>query len=294
MAAPPGARAFDDRAFAAANGYVLPPAAEFAAPALFDVRGKICLVTGGGSGIGAMIAAGLCASNCIVWVCGRKDAGALAAELTRRGPGTCRAVVADITAEADRTSLLAAIADTHGKLDVLINNSGTNWSEPLESYPMRAWRKVMALNVDAVFALTREAAPLLYSGATTDDPARVINVGSIEGISTPPHDTYAYAVSKAAVLHLSRLLAHALAHPGRSITVNTILPGPFPSKMMRATIESAGEDVVAAGTALGRIGRPSDAAGAVIFLASRAGSFITGAQVVLDGGWVIRPPVARL
>ncbi|KAG8465644.1 hypothetical protein KFE25_002951 [Diacronema lutheri] len=282
----------DPSEFVSANGFELPPAAELAPAALFGVRGKVCLVTGGGSGIGAMIAAGLCAGGATVIVCGRKDASSLAAALTRAGPGTCAAVVADITDEVSRAALLAEIATSHGKLHVLVNNSGTNWREPLASYPVKAWRKVMELNVEAVFALSRSAAPLLRAAATRVDPARVVNIGSIEGVSTPPHETFAYSVSKAAVLQLSRLLAHALADAERPITVNTVLPGPFPSKMMRHTISAVGEAALADSTELGRIGRPHDMAGAVVYLASPAAAWVTGAQIVVDGGCIVRPQLS--
>lgn len=280
------------RSFLEQNGFELPAAEELKPGALFTVRGKVCLVTGGGSGIGCMSAAGLCAGGATVIVCGRKDASSVAAALTRAGPGTCTAVVADITDDNARTALLAQIQARYGKLHVLVNNSGTNWAEPLASYPLKAWRKVMELNVDAVFALTREAAPLLRAAATPADPARVINIGSIEGVSTPPHETYAYSVSKAAVLQLSRVLAHALADPVRPITVNSVLPGPFPSKMMRHTIQSVGEQALADSTELGRIGRPHDMAGAVVFLASPAAAWMTGAQIVVDGGCIVRPQLS--
>jgi NAD(P)-dependent dehydrogenase (short-subunit alcohol dehydrogenase family) len=239
-----------------------------------------------------MSAAGRVAGGATVVICGRKDASALAAALTATGPGVCAAIVADVTDEASRTTLLDHIRSTHRVLHVLVNNSGTNWAEPLESYSLRAWRKVMDLNVDAVFALTRAAVPLLKAGATPADPSRVINIGSIEGVSTPPHDTFAYSVSKAAVLQLSRVLAFALTDTAHPITVNTLLPGPFPSKMMRETIRAAGEATIAEATTLGRIGQPGDMAGAVIYLASAAGKWVTGAEIVIDGGCIIRPQIS--
>lgn len=287
-----GATSMADAAFFEQNGFALPGPEELAPSSLFSVRGKVCLVTGGGSGIGAMVAAGLCAGGAHVVVCGRKDASALAAAISRAGPGTCAAVVADVTQEPSRAALLAHIRAAHGKLHVLVNNSGTNWSEPLATYPIKAWRKVMDLNVDAVFQLSRDAAPLLRAAATPSDPARIVNVASIEGVSTPPHETYAYSVSKAAVLQLSRLLAHALADAAQPITVNAVLPGPFPSKMMRHTIRAVGEDALAGSTELGRIGRPHDMAGAVVYLASPAAAWVTGAQIVVDGGCIVRPQLS--
>lgn len=279
-------------AFARANGFELPPLRQLGTDVLFGVAGKVCLVTGGGSGIGAMISAGLCANGCRVYLCSRKDAAGLAESLTQQGPGSCTWLQADITNAEHRDRVISTIDREVGVLHVLVNNSGTNWAEPFATYSPDAFEKVMRLNVHAVFALTQASYELLQRGAQRDSPSRVVNIGSIEGVSTPPHSTFAYATSKAAVLHLSRLLANELA--ADQITVNTILPGPFPSRMMRVTIERAGEDTVARSTALGRLGRPADMAAAVLFLVSPAASFITGAQLVVDGGCIVRPTISRL
>jgi NAD(P)-dependent dehydrogenase (short-subunit alcohol dehydrogenase family) len=163
---------------------------------------------------------------------------------------------------------------------VLVNNAGANWGAPLADYPDAGWDKVMALNVKAVFDLTRALLPQLRAAARPGDPARVINVGSIDGIQVPALETYAYSASKAAVHHLTRVLAKKLA-PG--VTVNAIAPGPFESKMMAATLDRFGE-MIKAGCPMGRIGEPDDMAGAAIYLASKAGAYVTGAVLPVDGG----------
>jgi NAD(P)-dependent dehydrogenase (short-subunit alcohol dehydrogenase family) len=162
-----------------------------------------------------------------------------------------------------------------------VNNAGANWGAPLEEFPDSAWDKVLALNVKAVFHLTRACLPLLEKAATADDPARVINIGSIDGIRPPVLDTYAYSASKAAVHQLTRHLAGKLAR--RHITVNAVAPGPFESKMMAATLDRFREQIEA-GNPLGRIGRPDDMAGIAVFLASRAGAYLTGTVIPVDGG----------
>ncbi|HEV8297174.1 MAG TPA: SDR family oxidoreductase, partial [Acidimicrobiales bacterium] len=150
-------------------------------------------------------------------------------------------------------------------------------------YPDAAWDRALDLNVRGVFNLTRALAPALAAAARPDDPARVINLGSVDGLHVPMLETYAYAASKAAVHHLTRVLAKTLGP--RGITVNAIAPGPFESKMMHATLERSGA-AIAARAPLGRIGTPDDMAGIAIYLASRAGAFVTGAVIPVDGGLV--------
>ena len=167
------------------------------------------------------------------------------------------------------------------ELHVLVNNAGATWGEPIESFPASAWDKVLDLNLKAPFFLTRAFLPLLEEAGTDDDPARVVNVGSIDGLHVPPMHTYSYAASKAGLHHLTRVLAKELGP--RRITVNAVAPGPFESKMMAATLEAFGSDI-AARAPLGRIGRPDDMAGVVVYLSSRAGSYVTGAVIPVDGG----------
>ena len=164
---------------------------------------------------------------------------------------------------------------------MLVNNAGANWGAPIDQYPDEAFDKVFALNVKGVFNLTRFLTPLLQKAASDDDPARVINIGSIDGLQAPMLETYAYSSSKAAVHQLTRVLARRLA-PQR-ITVNAIAPGPFESKMMAETLQRFG-DQIRSSNPLGRIGRPEDMAGTAIFLASRAGAYLTGAVIPVDGG----------
>jgi len=168
---------------------------------------------------------------------------------------------------------------------VVINNSGTNFSAPLEKTSMDNFRKVMQLNVDAVFGLTRLAVPLLIASSSDEDPARVINIASINGLQVPAFDTFSYSTSKAAVIMLSKHLASALG--SRHVTVNSICPGPFVSRMMRGAIAASGEDTISRTTALGRLGTPEDIAGACLFLSSRAGAYLTGTEFAVDGGSLV-------
>ena len=248
---------------------------------LFSVKDKAVLVTGGSRGIGLMIARGFVEHGARVYIASRKqaDVDAAAAELGRLG--SCTPIAADLGSEAGAKALAAAIAEREKALHVLVNNAGANWGAPLAEYPDSAWDKVLALNVKGVFHLTRTCLPLLEAAVRPGDPARVINIGSIDGLRVPLLETYAYSASKAAVHHLTRVLAMRLA--GQKITVNAVAPGPFQSKMMAATLDRFG-DAIVAGCPLGRIGEPEDMAGVAIYLASRAGAYVTGAVIPVDGG----------
>lgn len=253
---------------------------------LFSVEGKVALVTGGTRGIGMMIARGLLEHGAKVYVSSRKaDACAsAAAELSTLGP--CEPLPADLSREAEANRLAQEIAAREPALHILVNNAGANWGAPMAEYPDVAWDKVLALNVKAVFHLTRACLALLEAAATPDDPARVINVGSIDGLRVPLLHTYAYSASKAAVHHLTRVLAVELAP--KHITVNAVAPGPFESKMMAETLRNFG-DAIRASCPLGRIGRPDDMAGVAVYLASRAGAYVTGTVIPVDGGITVRP-----
>jgi NAD(P)-dependent dehydrogenase (short-subunit alcohol dehydrogenase family) len=247
---------------------------------LFSIAGKTALVTGGSRGIGLMIARGYVEAGVRVYISSRKaDAlDEVAAELSK--VGECHAIAADLSSEAECRRLAEAIATRESTLDILVNNAGATWGAPLEQFDETAWERALALNVKGVFHLTKFLLPLLTEAGTADDPARVINIGSIDGIRVPLMENYSYSASKAAVHMLTRHLAKRLAP---EITVNAIAPGPFESKMMAATLEAFGEQI-AAGTPLKRIGRPDDMAGAVLYLASRAGAYLTGAVIPVDGG----------
>jgi NAD(P)-dependent dehydrogenase (short-subunit alcohol dehydrogenase family) len=248
---------------------------------LFSVAGKVVLVTGGSRGIGLMIARGFVEGGARVYISARKaDAcDAAAAELSKLG--TCISLPADVAESSEVERLAQAIAAREPALHVLVNNAGANWGAPLAEYPDSAWDKVLGLNVKALFNMTRALVPLLEKAGTAADPARVINIGSIDGLTAPDLETYAYSASKAAVHHLTRVLAKKLA-PKR-ITVNAVAPGPFESKMMAQTLKSFGKLIVES-CPLKRIGEPEDMAGVAIYLASRAGAYVTGAVIPVDGG----------
>jgi len=246
--------------------------------ALFSLRGKVALVTGGSRGIGEMIAAGLVGAGARVYIAARKKAECEEA-LARLGP-SAQALVADLSTQAGTRALAAEISALEPRLHVLVNNAGANWGAPLRDFPESGWDKVMNLNLKAVFDLTRFLIPQLEAAAAPGDPARVINVGSIDGIQVPLLETYAYSASKAAVHHMSAVLAKKLAP---RITVNAIAPGPFESKMMHETLGKFGEGIKS-GCPMKRIGEPEDMAGVAVYLASRAGAFVTGATIPVDGG----------
>ena len=247
---------------------------------LFSIAGKTALVTGGSRGIGLMIARGFVEAGAKVYISSRKAdvCEQVAAELSE--VGECVALPADLSTEAECRRLAEEVAARESSLDILVNNAGATWGTPLEQFDEAAWERVLALNVKGVFHLTKFLVPLLETAGTVDEPARVINIGSIDGIHVPVLETYSYSASKAAVHQLTRHLAKRLAP---TVTVNAIAPGPFESKMMAATLEAAG-DAIAASAPLKRIGRPDDVAGTAIFLSSRAGAYLTGTIIPVDGG----------
>ncbi len=248
---------------------------------LFDLTGKVAVVTGGTSGIGLMMARGLLQAGARVYVSSRKpEAGdAAVAELSAFGRVT--SVPADLSREDECLRLAAEVSEREDELHILVNNAGATWGEPLETFPASAWDKVLDLNLKSPFFLTRALLPLLEEAATEDDPARVVNVGSIDGLHVPPMHTYSYSASKAALHHLTRVLARELGP--RHITVNAVAPGPFESRMMAQTLRDFGTRI-AERAPLRRIGRPDDMAGAVVYLTSRAGAYVTGAVLPVDGG----------
>ena len=247
---------------------------------LFSIAGKTALVTGGSRGIGKMIAEGFVDAGAAVYISSRKAdvCEQVAAELSKKG--TCVAVPADLSLEDECRRLADEMATRVDRLDILVNNAGATWGAPLDDYDEKAFERVLGLNVKGVFHVTKFLVPLLEKAGTQEEPARVINIGSIDGIGVPMMETYAYSASKAAVHQLTRHLAKRLAP---AITVNAIAPGPFESKMMAATLEAFG-DQIKASAPLRRIGRPDDMAGAAIFLSSRAGAYVTGAVIPVDGG----------
>ncbi|MGV1087026.1 MAG: SDR family oxidoreductase [Mycobacterium sp.] len=248
---------------------------------LFGLTGKTAVVTGGTRGIGMMIARGLLQAGATVVVSSRKaDAVADAvAALSEFGP--VRGVAADLSRQEECARLAQDVLAETDALHILVNNAGATWGEPLETFPAAAWDRVLDLNLKSPFWMVQELLPALRRAGTGDDPARIINIGSIDGIHVSPMSTYSYAASKAAIHQLTRVLAKELGP--QHITVNAVAPGPFPSKMMAATLDAFG-DAIAASAPLRRIGRDDDMAGVAVFLASRAGSYLNGAVIPVDGG----------
>lgn len=253
---------------------------------LFSVEGKTALVTGGATGIGRMIATALAGGGARVLIASRKAEAceATAAEINAEGhPGTVEGFAGDVSSEAGVAALAEAVQARTDRLDILFNNAGVSWGAPLEEFPYNAWAKVMGVNVAGLFTVTQRLLPLLEKSASAEDPARIVNLGSVMGAAPLAENVYSYAASKAAVHHLTRCLAKEFA--ARHITVNAFAPGPFQSKM---TAFATGTDEKAAavgrGVPMGRIGAPDDIAGAALFLCGRGGAYTTGAILPLDGG----------
>ncbi len=258
---------------------------------LFDISGKTALVTGGASGIGLMASKALAAAGCDVLIASRKGAvceGAAAAINKEVGREAVHGFAVDLASEEGVAAALAAVSARTDRLDILMNNAGATWGAPIGEFPRAGWDKIMNVNVTGVFMLTQALLPLLEAAASGDNPARIVNVGSIVGSRPIGNNAYSYAASKAAVHHLTKVLANELA--ARHITVNAIAPGPFPSRMMAFVTEN--EELAALARAdvpLGRLGEPSDIAGALQFLCSKAGAFVSGAILPLDGGLSAKP-----
>ena len=248
---------------------------------LFSIAGKTALVTGGSRGIGLMIARAYVEAGARVYISSRKAEVCAAAAAELAANGTCFAVPADLGKPAEVERLAAEIIARESRLDILVNNAGATWGGKLGEFPEAGWDKVMDLNVKSVFFLTQKLLPLLEAAASAEDPARVINIGSIDGMHTSIFENFSYGPSKAALHHLTRVLATHLAP--RHINVNAVSPGPFLTDMMAPMVARMGEAIVNT-VPLKRMGGADDAAGMAIFLASRAASFVTGTVIPLDGG----------
>lgn len=251
---------------------------------VFDAGRKVVLVTGGSSGIGRMAAEAFAAAGARVLIVSRREEACIDAAdaINARGyPGLVEGFGGDVSSAAGVRRIVDEVALRTSRLDVLVNNAGRSWGAAFDDFPFEAWQKVMDLNVAGLFTLTRDLVPLL-SRDPGESPGRVINIGSVMGSANLSDHAWSYAASKAAVHHLTRILAKELA--SRNITVNAVAPGPFESRMTAFALRDAGEASVAAGVPLGRVGRPDDIAGAMLFLAGSGGSYVTGAIIPVDGG----------
>lgn len=253
---------------------------------LFSLKGKVALVTGGSRGIGLMIARGFVEFGAKTYISSRKASVCDEAAQGLSEIGDCVSLPADLGSMEGINRLAETLAARESSLDILVNNAGAVWGAPIGSFPEAGWDKVMDLNAKAIFFLTQALLPQLEAAGSPDSPARVINTGSIDGLGIPRLETYSYPASKAAVHHLTRVLASQLA--SRNITVNAIAPGPFESQMMAHTLQEHRDEIETA-VPLGRIGCPEDMAGVAIYLASMAGAYVTGAVIPVDGGSLVAP-----
>ncbi|WP_299147913.1 SDR family NAD(P)-dependent oxidoreductase [uncultured Tateyamaria sp.] len=253
---------------------------------LFSLQGKVALVTGGATGIGRMAATGLMMAGAHVLIASRKGDAceAVARALNAMdSPGTVEGFAGDVSSEDGIAALVKEVGERSDKLHILMNNAGVTWGAPLGQFPHAAWEKVMNVNVAGLFHLTQALLPTLIASASPDDPARVVNVGSVMGEAALGDGAYSYAASKAAVLHMTKIMAKELA--GHHITVNALAPGPFVSKMTAfATADEGMRDKVGADVPLGRVGRDEDIAGCMQFLCGRGGAYLTGAVLPVSGG----------
>ncbi len=260
---------------------------------LFSIQGKVALVTGGSRGIGEMIAAGFLANGARVYISSRKAevCDATAERLAQQFGGECTSLPADLAGVQGVDALVRAVSERESSLHILVNNAGVSWGAPLDEFPENGWDKVMDTNVKGIFFLTQRLLPLLEAAASAEDPARVINIGSIDGIKTPIFDNFSYGPSKAAVHALTRQLAAHLVR--RHILVNAIAPGPFPTWMLSTGVGTGGDvdgtdwEAVGKGNPRGRVGSAEDIAGLAIFLSSRAGAYTVGETITCDGGSVV-------
>ncbi|MEM6300873.1 MAG: SDR family oxidoreductase [Pseudomonadota bacterium] len=247
---------------------------------LFDLSGQVAVVTGGSRGIGAMIARGFVEAGVKTYITARKEEELRVTADVLSEFGECIAIPSNLADVEGTRAFATAIGERESKLDILVNNAGASWGASLDEFPESGWDKVMDLNTKSLFFLTQALLPQLRASASQDDPSRVINIGSINGISYAPLSNYSYCASKAAVHHMTRQLAVDLAND--KINVNAIAPGFFPSKMTAHLLDH--EEEMAKVIPRQRIGTPEDAAGTAIYLCSRAAAFVTGHVLVLDGG----------
>ena len=256
---------------------------------LFSLEGRTALVTGGATGIGRMCAQALVQAGARVLIASRKAEACQATAKELSSLGACEGFGGTVASEEGVTALSEAVRSRADALHILVNNAGVTWGEPFETFPWKAWGRVLDVNVAGLFSLTRDLTPALEKAATTDRPSTIINIGSVMGTVTQAETAYSYAASKAAVHHLTKVLASQFAK--KQITVNAIAPGPFQINMTRFAIGS--EEGAARGARavpMGRLGRADDIAGALLFLAGRGGAYTTGAIIPVDGGGSVEGP----
>ena len=246
---------------------------------LFSLAGRTALVTGGSRGIGRMIAAGFLRAGARVYISSRKAAACDQAAQELSSLGSCFSLPADVSTVDGAKALAAAFAAQEPALDILVNNAGAAWGESFDTFPEKGWDKVMDLNLKSPFFLTQALHEQLRAGGQAR-PAKVINVASIDGVSVNPLETYSYAASKAGLIHLTRRMSLRLVKD--NIVVSGIAPGAFASEMNRDARDHG--EQVARRVPAGRIGTDEDMAGVAIYLASRAGDYVVGQTIVVDGG----------
>lgn len=252
---------------------------------LFNVSGKVAVVTGGSRGIGEMISSGFLANGVKVYITARKEGPLVekAEELAKKYDGVCIPIACDLSSAVGIDYFLKKIREKEDAIDFLINNAGAAWGQPFDEFSEAGWDKVMDLNVKSLFFLTQKLTEMLKVRASSNNPSRVINIGSIDGLNVPAFETYSYSTSKAAVHHLTRVMAAKLVK--ENILVNAIAPGPYPSQMLGSAVEHDYSET-ARKNPRSRVGLPEDIAGLAIFLCSQAGSYIVGETIASDGGIV--------
>jgi len=255
---------------------------------LFDVSGKIAVITGGSSGIGAMMARGLLEGGAKVYITARKAERLMAMQEELSAYGECVAIAGDMSTVEGIEAFVKAVSDAEERIDILINNAGTNWSAPIETFPESGWDKVMDVNIKSIFFMIQKCLPLLKKAGTVEDPARIINIASVNGIRNSGMPTYAYSASKSGVIHLTQHMAVDLAN--NNINVNAIAPGFFPSNMTKGITENEQMTKMALSQIpRRRMGSPEDIAGTALYLSSRASAWMIGQTLTLDGGMTSRP-----
>ncbi|KAF2852662.1 3-oxoacyl-reductase [Plenodomus tracheiphilus IPT5] len=263
---------------------------------LFNFSNHVVLISGGATGLGEMAAQAFVQNGARVFIASRKESelASTTARLNAVGPGTCEYIIADLKDKAGCVKLCDEVKKRTDRLTVLVNNTGASWGDDYYNFPEHAWDKLYALNVKSIFYMTVGLEPLLLKGATSEDPSRVINIASMAGIQTtdvttgeggglspPGHGTYSYGPAKAACIHLTKMTASKLAT--QNIMCNVICPGVFPSRMTSFGLEKYADSLVA-GQPTGRVGKPSDFGGLVLFLSSKGSAHMTGNAIEIDGG----------